>query len=162
MHAQGADEIALHQPEGLGQKEGIGRFLGHAVHHLAPELLGHSGVELGPGQPMLCPGGDVAAAARLREPQALVVPLGQGHGGVEADDGEVAGHVQDGLDDGLAHLRVQIVQLSGVVPGHGGAIVAVVDVLLAPCPAVQPLEDHGGVGAGVVVILYEDAYPLVP
>ena len=41
MHAQGADEVALHEPEGLGQQQRAGNFGGHAIHHLAPELVRH-------------------------------------------------------------------------------------------------------------------------
>jgi hypothetical protein len=105
--------------------------------------------------------GDGAAGARLRKPQALEVALGQGHGRVKADDRKLAGHVQDGLDDRLAHLGIEIVQLGRVVPGHRRAVVAVVDVLLAARPAVQAPEDDGRVAAVVVVILQEDPHPLV-
>ena len=49
MHAQGANEVALHQPEGLGQQQRSGHFGGHAVHHFAPELMRHVPVELGVG-----------------------------------------------------------------------------------------------------------------
>ncbi len=65
VHAQRADEIALQQPEGLGQEQGVGRFGRHPVHHLAPELVGHGRVELLFGQAVFRPGGDGAAAARL-------------------------------------------------------------------------------------------------
>jgi hypothetical protein len=56
------------------------------------------------------------------------VALGQGHGGVEADDGKEARDVQDGLDDLLADGGIEVVELGGVVPGKAGAVVAVVDV----------------------------------
>ena len=54
--------------------------------------------------------------------------LGQGHGGVEANDRKQARHVQDGLNDLLAHRGIQVVELRGVVPGKAGAVVAVIDV----------------------------------
>ena len=44
--------------------------------------------------------------------------FGQGHGGVKADDREFARHVQNGLNDGFSHFRVEVVQLGGVIPGH--------------------------------------------
>ena len=46
MHAQRADEVAFEQPEGLGQQQRSRHLGGDAVHHLAPELVGHQRVEL--------------------------------------------------------------------------------------------------------------------
>ena len=80
------------------------------------------------------------------------MPLGQGHGGVEADDRKQARHVQDGLDDLLAHRGIQVVELGGVVPGKAGAVVAVVDVAGLAGLAVAALEDDGGIGLLVVVV----------
>ena len=105
VHAEGADEVALHQPEGLGQQQRVGRLGGDPVHHLAPELLGHGGVERLPGH------GRARRARGWRRPgpgsgnqRRWHVLLGQGHGGVEADDREAPGDVQDRLDDRLADL----------------------------------------------------------
>ena len=81
------------------------------------------------------------------------MPLGQRHGRVEADDREQARHMQDGLDDLLAHRRIQVVELRGIVPGKAGAVVAVIDVAGFASLAVAALEDHGGVGLLEVVIL---------
>ena len=78
--------------------------------------------------------------------------LGQGHGRVEADDGELVGDMQDGLDHRFPHLGFEVVKLSGVVPGHGCAIVAVVDVAGVAGPMVDALEHHGRVGVVVVVV----------
>ncbi|OPZ58927.1 MAG: hypothetical protein BWY87_01236 [Deltaproteobacteria bacterium ADurb.Bin510] len=39
MHAQASDEVTLHQPEGLGQKQGVGRLDRDAVDQFAPELV---------------------------------------------------------------------------------------------------------------------------
>ena len=58
--------------------------------------------------------------------------LGEDHGRVEADDGEEARDVEDGLDDLLADIGAEVVELRGVVPGEAGAVVAVVDVLVSP------------------------------
>ncbi len=41
MHAERANEVAFHQPEGLGQQQRAGHFGGDAVHHLAPEFVRH-------------------------------------------------------------------------------------------------------------------------
>jgi hypothetical protein len=90
--------------------------------------------------------GDRAALARLRIPQSLDVASGQRHRGVEADDRELAGDVEDGLDDGLADLGFEEVQLGGVVPGHARAVVAVVDVARVAGELVGALEDDCGVG----------------
>ena len=61
MHAQGADEVALHEPEGLGQQQRAGNFGGHAVDHFAPELVRHGAVELGLAHAVLGAGGNGAA-----------------------------------------------------------------------------------------------------
>ncbi len=109
VHAQGAHEIAFHQPERLGQQQGVGGFHGGTVHHLTPEFNRHEGIKLRAGEAVFGAGGDIAAGAGFGEPQALIMLLGQSHGGVEADDGELAGHVQNGLDDGFTHFGVEIV-----------------------------------------------------
>jgi hypothetical protein len=128
MHAEGADEVAFEQPEGFGEQQRAGNFGGDAVDDLAPELVRHEGVELLLRHGVFGARGDGAAGAGQREPEALHVALGQHHGGVEADDGEEARDVQDGLDDVLADGGLGVVELRGVVPGEGGAVVAVVDV----------------------------------
>ena len=47
MHAEGADEVTLHEPEGLGEEQGAGHFGGDAIDDLAPELVRHGAIELG-------------------------------------------------------------------------------------------------------------------
>ena len=47
VDAEGAREIALHQPERLGQEQRVGDLGCDAVHDLSPELLGHESPELG-------------------------------------------------------------------------------------------------------------------
>ncbi len=153
VHPQGPDEVALHEPERLRQQERLRHLGGNAVHHLAPELLGHRGVEGGPGHGRLGPGRDRPALPRLGVPEALDVLLGERHRGIEPDDGEPAGHREDRLDDGLADLRVEVVELRRVVPGHARAVVAVVDVADVARPAILAPEDHGGVGRIPVVVL---------
>ena len=157
VHAQRADEVPLHQPERLGEEQRVGRLGRHPVDDLAPELDGHGRVELPARQAVLGARGDGPARPRLREPQPLVVPLGQGHRGVEADDREVPGDVEDRLDHRLAHLGLEEVELGGVVPGHARAVVAVVDVARRARPVVDALEDDGGVGPVVVAVLDPDA-----
>ncbi len=128
------------------------------VHDLAPELLGHGGVELGRGHRAVLGArrDGLAALARGREPQPPDVALGQHHRGVEADDREAPGDGEDRLDHLLADGRLAEVQLRGVVPGEAGAVVAVVDVAALARPAVAPLEDDGGVGVVPVVVLEAD------
>ena len=157
VHPQGADEVAFHEPEGFGQEQGVGGFGRNAIHHFPPEFLGHAAVEFLAGHGEGGAGGDGAALAWFGPPQALNVAFGQGHGRVEADDGELAGDVEDGLDDGLAGVGVEVVELGRVVPGHGGAVVAVVDVALLARGVVHPLEDDRGVAVVVVVVFQEDA-----
>ena len=48
MHAEGADEVALEQPEGLGEQQGSGDFGSDAVDDLAPELVRHQARRIPP------------------------------------------------------------------------------------------------------------------
>ena len=114
-----------------------------------------------PGHAVLGAGWDGPALPRFGEPQALDMLLGQGHGCVKTDDGEIARHVQDGLDDGLAHFCPGIIQLGGIVPGHGGAVVAVVNISGITGPAVEALENHCCVGLVVIMVFDLDAYAFV-
>ena len=88
VHAEGADEVAFHEPEGLGQQQRAGDFGGDAIDNLAPEFVRHAAVEFGLAHAVLGARGDGAAGAGTRKPEAVKVALGQGHGGVEADDRE--------------------------------------------------------------------------
>ena len=45
VHAESANEVALHEPEGFGEQERAGDFGGDAVDDFAPELIGHGAVE---------------------------------------------------------------------------------------------------------------------
>ena len=156
MHAEGAHEIAFHEPERLGQQQGVGYLGGHAIDHLAPELLRKDRIELRSVHGVLGSRRDSARVSGPWEPQTLVVLLGQGHGRVEADDGELPRHVQDGLDDRFAQFRQQEVQLRRVVPGHAGAVVAVIDVAHVAGRIVHALKDYRSVAVLPVAVL--DAY----
>ena len=156
MHAQGADEVALHEPEGFGQQQRAGNFGGDAIDHLAPELVRHGAIELGLAHAVFGARGNGAAGAGPGKPEAMKVALGQRHGGVKADDRKQARHVQDGLDDLLAHRGIQVVELRGVVPRKAGAVVAVVDVAGLAGGLVAALKDDGGVGLLEVVVFNLD------
>ena len=153
MHAESAHKVALEQPEGLGQQEGSGDLGGDAIHHLAPELVGHQRVELLLRHRILRARWDGAPRAGQREPEALNVAFGQHHRGVEADDGEEPRDVQNGLNDLLAHLGLGVVELRSVVPGKGGAVVAVVDVARLAVRVMAQTEGDRGVGLVVVAIV---------
>ena len=161
VHAEGPHEIALQQPERLGQQERAGDLGGHAIDDLAPELDRHALVELGFGHRVLGARRDAARLSGLRPPQALDVLLGEDHGRVEADDREAPGDGEDRLDDLFADGGVEEVQLRGVVPGKARPVVAVIDVAGVPGPAVEPLEHDRGVAVVPVVILEDDADALV-
>ena len=153
VHAQGADEVALHHPEGLGEQQRVWHLARDAIDDLAPELHREELIEPLPGHRVLRARGDVAARAGNREPEALVVSLGQRHGRVESDDGEEPRDVEDGLEHGLAHLGLEVVELRGVVPRHAGAVVAVIE---EPHPSGVPvgaLEHHRRVGLVPVAVL---------
>ena len=68
VHAEGADEIAFHEPEGLGEEQGAGDFGGDAIDDVAPELVGHEGVEFGLGHAGFGARGDGAAGAGHGKP----------------------------------------------------------------------------------------------
>ena len=88
VHAEGADEVAFHEPEGFGEQQRAGDFGGDAIDDFAPELVGHAAVEFRLAHAVLGARRDGAAGAGAGKPEAMEVALGQGHGRVEADDRE--------------------------------------------------------------------------
>ena len=88
VHAEGAYEVAFHEPEGLGEEQGAGNFGGDAIDDFAPEFVGHEAVEFLLVHAVFSTRGDGAAGAGTGEPEAMEVALGERHGGVEADDWE--------------------------------------------------------------------------
>ena len=161
VHPEGPDEVALHQPERLGKEEGVRRLRGDSVDDLAPELVRHQRVEGGLGHRVLAPRRDGATAPGLRPPEPLDVALGKDHRGVESDHRETAGDLEDRLDDRLADVGLEVVQLSRVVPGKARAVVAVVDVADVARRRVAALEDDRGVGVVPVVVFEADLHALV-
>ncbi len=161
MHSQGAHEVAFEQPEGLGQQQRARHFSRYAIHHLAPELVGHQSVELLLGHRVLRARWNRSSSAGKRKPQALNVAFGQHHRGVEADDGKQSRHVQDGLNHMLAHLGLRVVELRRVVPRERGAVVAVVDVAGLAVRVVAQAEGNSGVGLVVVAVVDLDLHPAV-
>ena len=67
--------------------------------------------------------------------------LCQCHGGIEADDREIARHMQDGLNDRFAYFRFRVIELGRVVPREGGAVVAVIHIAHIARMTVKALED---------------------
>ena len=127
------------------------------VDDLAPELDAASGASnsaLRDG--VLGARRDARRRARLGPPQALDVLLGEHHRGVEADDREPPRDVEDRLDDLLADVGIEEVELGRVVPREARAVVAVIDVALVAAPAVEALEHDRGVAVVPVVILEDD------
>src|SRR4051794_6520023 len=161
MHTERPDEIALEQPERLGEEQGVWDLRGDPVDDLTPELDGHPAVELSFGHRMLSPGWDAATLAGLRPPQPLDVLLGEHHGGVEPDDREAPRDLDDRPDDLLADGWVEEVELCRVVPREARAVVAVVDVAVVAARAVRSLEDDGGVAVVPVVVLEDDRHASV-
>ena len=162
MHAQRAYEVAFHHPERFGEEQRVGGLSRHPIDHLAPEFFREHRIKLVSGQTIFRARGNRAARARFREPQALIVLLRQRHGRIEADDGEVARHMQNSLNHRLAHFGFEIVQLRGIVPRKTGAIVAVIDVLGAARPLIDAFEDHGRVAVIEVVIFQVDSDAPIP
>jgi len=153
MHAQCADEVALHEPEGFGQQQRA-RHLGRdAIHHFAPELMRHGAIELLIGQTVFGARRNGPARARPGEPEPVEMPLRERHSGVKTNHGEHARHMQNGLDQMLAHRRIQIIELRRVIPRKAGAVIAVIDVAHLAGGAVAAAKDHGRIGLVIIVAL---------
>ena len=91
-----------------------------AVEHAIPATGQHGIVDVGHH--------DVAILAdRFRELQGHVAGAGC--------------DIEDLLDDSLANVSAQVVQLRRVIPGEAGAIVAVVDVARLSSGSVDAFED---------------------
>ena len=75
------------------------------------------------------------------------------HGRVKTDNREATRNLKDHLDDVLADRMLRIVELRGIVPGEGGAVVAVVDEAGSAVGVVAQAEDDGCVGLIEVVVL---------
>jgi hypothetical protein len=83
------------------------------------------------------------------------------HGHVAADRVAVPADRRQRLAHGVLGSPTAVVELGGVVPGHRGAVVAVVDVARLAAPAILALEGHRSVGVVVVVVLDVDPDALV-
>ena len=162
MHAERPDEVALHKPERLGQEQRARRLGGDPIDDLAPELDRYRRIELPLRHRVLGSRRDGPAAARQWMPEPLDVALGEDHRGVEADDRELPGDVEDRLDHRFADVGAEVVELGRVVPGEARPVVAVIDVALRAGRAVGALEDDRGVRPVPVVVLEDDGDPLVP
>src|SRR6185369_3735977 len=97
-----------------------------------------------------------STSAGFGEPEALVVQFGQGHGGVEANDGKESGNVKDGLRNGFADFGLQVVELRGIVPREAGAVVAVIDVSGVATPAIDTAKHDRCIGLVKVMIFNLD------
>jgi hypothetical protein len=140
----------------------VGHLGRDPVDHLAPELGRHAAVEFRLRERTeLGPGRDAASGPRFGPPQPLDVLLRQHHRGIEADHRETPGHRDDRLDDRLADLRLEEVELCGVVPREARAVVAVVHVADVAAVPVEALERHRRVGVVPVVILEHDPDPRI-
>ena len=74
------------------------------------------------------------------------------HGGVETNDGGLARDVKDRPDDLFAHLGLQIIELRGVIPGKGCAVVSVINVAGVTCVLVGALEYDCRIGLVKVMV----------
>ena len=161
VHAQGADEVALHEPESLCEEQRSWDFGGDTVDDLAPEFVGHRPVEIGLAHAVFGARRDGPARTGSWEPQAMEVALGEGHRGIEANDGKQARDMEDGLNDLLAHRRIEVIELRSVVPRKAGAVVAVIDVAGLAGRLVAAAEDDCRVFLGEIAILDFDLHAAV-
>ena len=157
VHAERPDEVVFHHPEGFCQQQGVRRFHSDPVHDLAPEFFRESLVKFFFGQTVFGTGGDVAAAAGFREPQPLEGFLSQGHGCIKADDRCVVSDIQDGLHHRFPDFRIEVIQLSGVIPWHGGTVITVIDIACISGAVVDALEDYCRILLGEVMVFDADA-----
>src|SRR3954463_6981489 len=91
----------------------------------------------------------------------MEVALGQRHRGIETDDGEQPRYIKDGLNHLLANGRIEVVELSGVVPWKASAVVAVIDIAGFAGPFVASAERDSGIGLFEIVIFNLDFDALV-
>ena len=82
--------------------------------------------------------------------------FGQGHGGIKADDFKLSRHIKDYLDNLLPQLGIEIIELGRVIPGHGGAIIAMIDVPSIAIAVIVGLKDHGCVAAVIIMVFQMD------
>ena len=129
VHAESAHEIPLKEPEGLGEQHRARELVLNAFHYFAPELPRQSLGELSVGQRKFGARGDRGSGAARRIPEPPNVLCRKGHRRIEANDVGAARHGENLLDDRLARLCIQVVDLGGVLPRHVRAVVAVIDVL---------------------------------
>ena len=64
------------------------------------------------------------------------------------------------MNNCFAYFSLQVIQLSCVVPGHGSAIIAMIDVVNATAPMIHSLENYCGICFAVIVILKIDTNPV--
>ncbi len=143
MHAQRTNEVAFHEPEGLGEQQRSGHFFGDTIYYFPPEFVRHVLVEFCLAHAVFGAGGNSSACSRSGKPEPMEMPLGECHGGVEADDRKQPRYIENGLNHLLANSGIQIIELRGIVPREAGAVVAVIDVTRVSGPLVSALEDHG-------------------
>src|SRR5687768_9302444 len=84
--------------------------------------------------------------------------LGESHRSVKADNREIARHMQNGLNDGFAYLRLRIIQLRGVIPWEGGAIVAMIDITDVTTEMVPALKHNSRIGFVVIMVFKIDTH----
>ena len=107
VHAERPDEIPLHHPERLGQEQRVRAPRPRPGPPPRARTPPGKRVELLAVHAVFGPGGNAAAKAAKRKPEALEMLLGQGHGCIETDDRETAGNMQNGLNYRLAHLGIR-------------------------------------------------------
>jgi len=90
VHAESAHEVSFHEPESFCQQQRVGHLIGDALNYFAPKFLRHGSVKRLTSHGVFSSGGNIATAAGLGEPKALVVLFREGHGCVKANDRELA------------------------------------------------------------------------
>ena len=84
--------------------------------------------------------------------------LGQSHRRVEADNREIARHMQNGLNDRFAHFGFEVIELGCVVPREGCAIIAMIDITDIASLMVAAFEDDCRIGLIVIMIFEINAH----
>ncbi len=156
MHAKRANEVSLHEPEGFGEQQCSGHFCGDPINHLAPEFVRHVLIELGLAHAVFRTRWNGSARTRAGKPESMEVALGERHCSIEPDDGKQPRHIQNGLDYLLAHRWIEVVELSSVIPGKAGAVVAVVDVARVAGMLVAAAKHHCRIGLLEVMVFNLD------
>src|SRR5512133_480516 len=85
----------------------------------------------------------------------------QSHGGIKANDREFTGNIQNGLNYGFPDFWIQVIQLGSIIPGHAGAVIAMINEAGIPITSIHTTENYSRISAVVVMVVNFDLHPRI-